>query len=209
PRGLRLLIGAILGLMLIGQTVPKSWSMLHGWGDPIIGEFLLGVLLARGFVRGWSLSRATGWALVAAGVALAIFCYSAGVYQVMWRLVTGGVPAVMIVAGAVLALEPRRANGWLRFLVLGGDASYALYLSHPFAVKLLALIETRIGWWHPGFFALTAVAAAILMAFAVHLLVERPLLALMMRRWSRFGSTGHGDGEPVAPITAPRMTPER
>ncbi|MFX7667101.1 hypothetical protein ABTJ82_19725, partial [Acinetobacter baumannii] len=76
PRGLRLLIGAILGLMLIGQTVPKSWSMLHGWGDPIIGEFLLGVLLARGFVRGWSLSRATGWALVAAGVALAIFCYS-------------------------------------------------------------------------------------------------------------------------------------
>ncbi|MGN5376034.1 acyltransferase family protein [Sphingomonas hankookensis] len=134
--GVAVVVGLIAGLIVMGQAVPVSWSMLHFWGYPIIGEFLFGIGLAAGFLRGWRVSRGAGWALVAAGLVLATVSYQLDLYDHIWRLWTGGIPAALILGGAVFGLEPRGAHGrWLAVLVVGGDASYALYLSHPVTIS--------------------------------------------------------------------------
>ncbi len=57
-----------------------------------------------------------------------------------------------------------------------GDASYALYLCHPFAIRLSALLVERFGLMPvlgPLGFILLATILAIAMALALHRLFER------------------------------------
>ncbi len=57
-----------------------------------------------------------------------------GVDQFLPRFVSGGLPATLIVAAA--AFGPRLSASWIVTpLVVLGDASYSLYLTHPFAIR--------------------------------------------------------------------------
>ena len=60
--------------------------------------------------------------------------------------------------------------------MLGGDASYALYLSHPFSINVVILAWQRLHLSSPWLFMAATIVAAVAVAIAVHLLVERPLL---------------------------------
>lgn len=183
--GVAVVVGLIVALIVVGQVVPASWSMLHFWGYPIIGEFLFGIGLAAAFLRGWRVSRPTGWAMVAAGLVLAIVSYQLDLYDHIWRLWTGGIPAALILGGAVFGLEPRGEHGrWLTLLVLGGDASYALYLSHPVTIRVTDAIAGKIGLFDhaPWMFWAGTVVAAVIGSFVVHFAIEKPLLSRFYRR---------------------------
>lgn len=195
-------LGAILlSLMVIGQLVPYSWTLPRTWGDPIIGEFAFGVGLAilHGGGAGNRFSRRGGWTMVVLGVAVAILAWRTAAFRYLWRLWTGGVPALLIVGGATLALEPKRDGAWLRFLIAGGDASYALYLSHPFVAKLGLAVADRSHLLvaAPTAWVMIIVAATIVTALLLHRYLERPILRALTRRLSRFGSGGLGDGVPA------------
>jgi peptidoglycan/LPS O-acetylase OafA/YrhL len=70
-------------------------------------------------------------------------------------------------------------------LVALGDASYALYLSHPFVLQATA----KILWSHPGIgpVALTAITVALALPVALILnrFVERPAQAALIHRLGR------------------------
>jgi len=199
PRGMALIVGMILLLIAIASPTPPDWRMIRFWGLPLTLEFLMGIGIAHLFLTGRRVSAVTGWAMVAAGFALAIWLYQLRAFETVDRVVTGGIPAALIVTGGVLGLEPRRDTRWIALAIAGGNASYALYLSHPFAIHAVELLDARLSLaaLHPAIFLAAVIATAIIGAAIVHRWIEQPLLRLLNRRWSRYGSTGRGDGQPA------------
>jgi peptidoglycan/LPS O-acetylase OafA/YrhL len=150
------------------------------WTRPVILEFAFGMGIGVARYRSWRLSNAARLSLVA----IALLWLSAGPFapqtQTEWYvLVNNGVAAVCLVAAAALGQPPRRPEGAAqRLIVLIGDASYALYLSHPFVIRALlqfsvvAGIGTALGYW--GFVGLCVLVAALL-SLPIHLYFERPV----------------------------------
>ncbi|HEY8384131.1 MAG TPA: acyltransferase [Microvirga sp.] len=174
------LIGLLVALAILGRAASLPQPLAF-WTSPIILEFAfglaIGLLRAEGVVLGGP-ARA-GLALAAlAGFALAPVGTDA-----MRALVWGG-PAALLVAAA--ALGPDRAlprNAATRLAIAIGDASYALYLVHPFVIRGLREATGRLGIEGGGAaFILVALLAAILAALAVHRLFERPATEAL-RRW--------------------------
>jgi exopolysaccharide production protein ExoZ len=123
-------------------------------GNPLILEFLGGVMLAR-------LPRRHGpAALLAAPLALAIFWPSG-----FDRALSFGIPALLLVHGA-LSYEHRFNSHGFNFLMLLGDASYSIYLTHMTVGRLL---PDDVSW-------VAAVSVALLGGLLFHRVVERPLL---------------------------------
>ena len=161
--GLAAILLAIGGLALAGQMVAFAAVPLAFWTDPIVAEFALGVLAAIAARRGWR----SGWgALLACLLAIAIASQAGGGPRVLVR----GIPAALLLFSA---LSWRAIPGWL---VLLGDASYALYLVHPFPMRLIRVVFSRLPGAGVPLYLLTTTAACLLLAVLLHLLVEQPIL---------------------------------
>lgn len=173
--GLWTLCGLFVLLAAAHLAMPPGAVQLVFWTDPIILEFLFGIGLALLVRRGLRLPAWLPPLLLVAGVAGLGFGQLVDIGGPFDRLLTAGIPAALVVAGTVFA-RPRAPGPVGRALVLGGDASYALYLSHPFSINLVILGWQKFGFAAPRLFIATAIVAAVLVAIGVHLLLERPLL---------------------------------
>jgi peptidoglycan/LPS O-acetylase OafA/YrhL len=171
--GLLAMAAIFVVLCAVGYCAPAGAWPLKFWGNSIIGEFLLGVALAEVYLRGYRINVTAALVAVAIGLLLAIFLFQISAYQHVTRLVTGGVPAILITAAFTLSPSARFGRV-TRLLALGGDASYALYLTHPFAIKVSGVITSKLGMPLTVVF-ICGMAAAVLASVAVHLLVEKPL----------------------------------
>ncbi|RIY02473.1 acyltransferase [Aureimonas flava] len=184
-------LGRRAGLLLVGAAFAALWAAaaavpaevwwLRFWGNSVIGEFLLGIGLAMAYVAGVRLGGAAAAALLAAGTLLAVWLFQVSAFEHLPRLVTGGLPALLIAAGAALG-PPARDMPMTRLLVFGGAASYALYLAHPFALRITSIVGDRLGLPLPLILVL-CIGAALLGSAAVHLWVERPIGA-RLGRWT-------------------------
>lgn len=99
------------------------------------------------------------------------------------RVLTWGVPAFAIVAGAV-SLELLIAPALPRGLLALGDASYSIYLSHGFVLPALMLLIGR--FVSPGLSAeaVTIILCLVVSSIAgwvVYRVVEDPMLWVMRR----------------------------
>ncbi len=104
--------------------------------SPYLAEFLSGAIAA-----GWLRHRAGGHGAVWVALGAVLFCCGGWVnnhlfeghieqgYYVFFRVLTFGTPALMMLAGLV-RLEQSGVRTPLRFSLLAGGASYAIYLSH-------------------------------------------------------------------------------
>lgn len=141
---------------------------------PIAIEFLYGALLARGLSRTVPGAR-TGALLLGGGTALLLASFGHP-EAVAIRPITFGLPATMIVAGAVIL--PQRAGA---IAVALGDASYSLYLVHLFALSFaFSFLPTGA----PLASFVVALGFAQIVALATHRFVERPLTRAASR-WTR------------------------
>lgn len=179
-----IVMGVIFAALVAARSVtPRDWWLIQFWGDPIIGEFLLGLAVAAAFKAGWRLHLPVAGIAVAFGMALAVLFYVTRTYDVVTRLVTGGIPAVLIAGAIILYGRDPAETRLTRFLALAGDASYALYLTHPFAIKGCAILFTRSGLalnW--AIFIPIAALVAIGLSLAVHLAIEKPVARLLRAR---------------------------
>jgi peptidoglycan/LPS O-acetylase OafA/YrhL len=171
--------------LVAGNRYLGPWPLPLGfWGDTIVLEFVLGMGLALIRAQGLRLPGLARLALTASGFFLLHLDLSAADGGVVPQFLGYGIPAVLIVAAAVLGRETGRPPVFERGLVALGDASYALYLLHPFAIRALGQMEARtplgafLGPW--GFVAL-AYLAAVGLALAAHRWGERPLLDRLRR----------------------------
>ncbi|CAN5334340.1 polysaccharide biosynthesis acyltransferase UppZ [soil metagenome] len=197
--GVAVILAAFAVLLTIGQIAPESAFALRFWGSPLIGEFLLGMGLAWLHGRGVRLPRLLGVAAIILGIGVAIAFYQTHSYETISRLFTGGIPAIIIASGAVLGLEPRKPGALTALLVRGGDASYALYLIHPFVVKIGYAVTAKIGVLAiaPLASAALCIIAAIIASFIVYRWFEQPLIARLL-------AIGSGKS-PAIPAASPKV----
>lgn len=165
-----MLFAVLIGLSLLGLGRPDSAALVF-YTNPLILEFLFGVTLALVAERAdWRRSVWLAGAGVAGGFALLCVLDQSG----LPRFVAAGLPAALMVGGATLVCPVRRMP-----LQLLGDASYALYLSHRFVLRLLTLValpllgQTGIGL---AVYVALCISACLGMSVLVHLSIERPLM---------------------------------
>jgi peptidoglycan/LPS O-acetylase OafA/YrhL len=176
--GLGTLAGLFVLLVAAHLAVPPDAVQLTVWTDPIILEFLFGIGLALLVRRGLVLP---GWLpplLLFTGIAGLGFGQLVAIGGPFERMLTAGVPAALVVAGTVFS-RTREPGPFGRALVLGGDASYVLYLSHPFSINVVILGWQKLHVDAPWLFVATCIVVALGVALSLHLLLERRLLAVL------------------------------
>ncbi|MDP2258847.1 MAG: acyltransferase [Caulobacter sp.] len=166
---------ALLLLSIAGFAWPPGYVMLL---NPMFLQFLAGVWLARLAQERLLPERAIGWLLLGLGLTLFLLLWLSAIDPDLWRPMIWGLPAVLVVAGAVSVESDGGWPAW-RWLGLLGDASYSIYLTHTLTIGALAM---TIGAWNPPLFVPLAMAVAILGGLASYLLIERPMLVRLRRR---------------------------
>ena len=166
----RLLLAALGAVIVFGVLDPPAYYL---GANMMLLQFGAGAWLARRCQLGRRILPEIGAALAAIGVALLVVQGLTGLRSDLWRPLLWGVPAAMIVGGAV-ALEPVRALRPPAALLRLGDASYAIYLCHFITVALAArLVGVTQIWWFVG----VAIALSLAAGLIVHRWIERPLIA--------------------------------
>jgi len=182
PSSRAVAIGIVLGgLVLLGLLIDSRDAVVVTFTSPNLILFVDGVVLAilyRTFDLG---SGKLGLILICIGALLAPIGFSR--FGTAANFV--GLAPALIVAG-IIAFEPaiRRAPSTILHTI--GDASYSIYLSHLFALRLFEL-----GWRHVVTFQPSLVLEVVYVGFAfifaiaggvaVHYFVERPTLVLLHR----------------------------
>jgi exopolysaccharide production protein ExoZ len=144
--------------------------------DPITLEFLAGVMLAILAPLLVRCGTPAGLLLMTAAALWVGVIYGYGF--ALERIVSHGIPAVTAVAGALM-IEPAARARPSRLGLMLGDASYSIYLAHPFAqrVWLIGVNNTiGLGAISPTFYVLAAFVIGIMGGVICHFLIERPLL---------------------------------
>lgn len=188
---------AFMGLRLLTIPLPAS---IHFWGDSISGDFLAGIVISRLYMNGVRIRPSVAVMMIALAGIVAVIFYQAGLYRSVGRIVTGGIPATLIVMAGVLAWQAPGRSLVSRILIHGGDASYALYLWHPFAVKATSTMASRIAVIAdtPALFMVIAIIIAYLGASVIHIFFERPLTHWFNRRAVRGASSRRWDAGSAA-----------
>lgn len=186
-RALPTLICALILIVGLGKALGPLPQPFGFWSDPIILEFAFGAAIGWARIEGAFLNPPARLCLSLLGLALlAGDLTRPAAYLVLSRPLAYGVPASLLVASAAfVSPAPREGrNAMMRAGVLLGDASYALYLLHPFVIRALRELVTRSGSAHligAWGFVVLCVAVAAVVAVCVNRLFERPLTAAVRR----------------------------
>lgn len=138
-------------------------------GHGIMFEFLFGVGLGHLYLAQPKLPLWFAWMLVALGTALLVLPLSGH------RPVAVGIPALLVVAGALFTQQPKseRLASLIDFL---GRISFALYLTHIFALVNFRVVVRDAGIQVNGWLYIAAVLTiSIALASAVYVLIEKPI----------------------------------
>ena len=174
----------LTALVAIGAVLSDPHPLVRFYTAPLLVEFAAGILIFR-FQS--MLEPRLGPTILLAGVVL--LALSIGTEFEADRAIAAGIPATLIVLGSILC--ERGGTRLAAFRPLG-DASYSIYLTHPFVTKGVEVVYLRLT---PESYQLTFAAFAFIVAtlaavgfgLVVYLLVERPLVR-MARRLAHRGS---------------------
>lgn len=176
---------ALLSLIvLVGWIWPEGGTLWHFYTSPMILEFAFGLTLSQIYAIGrpFERGRAALAVLLAIG-ALLLYLLDPDLPSVIKH----GFVATLIVA-CCLSLPPLRGR-WVAILVLLGDASYALYLSHPYFVQAsIKIAAPRFGTDLALLAVFIGVALAIVIAVLLHRVIERPAQSLILKQLARIGA---------------------
>jgi exopolysaccharide production protein ExoZ len=166
----RLLLAALGAVIVFGVLDPPAYYL---GANMMLLQFGAGAWLARRRQLGRRILPEIGAALALIGAGLLAAQGLSGLRSDLWRPLLWGVPAAMIVAGAV-ALEPVQAIRPPAALLRLGDASYAIYLCHFIAVASAARLIGGAPTWQ---FVPAAVALSLAAGLVCHRWIEKPLIA--------------------------------
>jgi peptidoglycan/LPS O-acetylase OafA/YrhL len=188
-----LLVFVVLGpfgrsVLTHGNPVWREYSYLGGM-DAIAMGCLTAIVL-----NGRQLSRAWLWWLSGAGGALLGFCLLLSRTAEVWLPERTGLYMSVIGVGACLLIAVAAQTGWrsprvLTPLLLAGQRSYEIYLTHMFVVVALAAVFAATGhamWAVPVFFIAVIVISGLL-AEAVARLYSEPMNGRLRARWGDGG----------------------
>ena len=178
---------ALAGLVALGYIYgPFSSAAAQVYTSPMLIEFVAGMWIGHGWVKGWL--KIPLW-IAAMGVAIGTILLGQTKHQLL----------VMIGASMMLiaVLQPTLARLRFPIALAVGDASYSIYLTHTFAISALVLLwphvfgsESTATWL---LFMATVCILAVIGGWICHRCIERPLTSILRGLSSR---------RTFAPVTA-------
>lgn len=118
-------------LVVAGKILPFNGTIWKFYSNPLMIEFALGIIVYLIYARYPHWFR--GRMMLYTGTAIASYILLQFIPDVPW-LLTSALPATLFVV-AFISFNPGRSR-WLGALVLFGNASYSLYLSHPYIIQI-------------------------------------------------------------------------
>lgn len=195
------MIGA---LVLLGAVCRFESTQLQFWTSPIMLEFCFGILLFEIWRRG-RIPTMPAAALVIALIPMLALGVLEGHGVTGGRFLAFGIPAFLVVM-LVLAAEGRFAVPALLLMI--GDASYSLYLFHPYVVGAIYKAfasPSGDGLALELLLIVSAVALAVAVALLCYRFVERPGNVWLRAKYEAgAGSRGHPPEPAVAAADARR-----
>jgi peptidoglycan/LPS O-acetylase OafA/YrhL len=195
----------IIAGLAISLTGPHG-DALNFYAKPIILEFTLGIgvfyLINAEWVKRWLQPNQVQWKWLL--LACAVLGFAALPIQELYsktdRAWTAGPPAFLVVASTILLETRYGLTTKKRFITLLGDASYVLYLIHPYV--LYGLIRLFL---NPSAMGPVAMASAVVIlpviataiAVAIHVYLEKPVLEFLRERLISKGKNKSGAARPV------------
>jgi peptidoglycan/LPS O-acetylase OafA/YrhL len=167
--------------------------------SPLVLEFLAGVFVAaicRLTLRYSNISIVIGVLLIAIGIALvnrklnaggSSSSYPWGFVEHFERMITFGTGSAFAIYG-IVAADIKRLIRIPDSVVMLGDASYSIYLVHLPLMVYIILSSGRLGFALPPapiVFVFYWILLPVALSFAVYVLIERPLLALLRKLFYR------------------------
>ncbi len=179
----------LIALRLLGPPLPNP---PQSWFNPIIIEFVFGMLIALARRDGVRIPTWAARALVAVGLAVFAWSWSQAHFfgpDSVLRVFAWGLPSFAIVGAFALAQQPVSTNPFWRVCGFLGDASYSLYLFHTLTLGVPVMLLGRFiaPADAPWFYLAAIVVAAIVPALLIHRYLEKPLTAALQRRIERRG----------------------
>ncbi len=189
-RAVAAVAAVLVAAVAVGRLVPLPPGPLAFWTQPITLEFVFGMGLGLLRRDGLRLPPPARLALGAGAVLLlALDLMNSAHRPSDWitptdlvRVLGWGLPAALLVAAAVLGGEDGARDARWPLLDALGDASYALYLVHPFVVGTLMRTWTlgglaaRFGYWP---FVVLSVALSVAAAFVTRERFEAPMARVL------------------------------
>ncbi|MET3598500.1 acyltransferase family protein [Martelella mangrovi] len=169
------------GALIVGAALVLL--VLAGILKPLAFEFLFGMGLAFLFRKETWNTRPVYASILLCGGLLLLFFSSVFMQGEQMRLIYWGIPAVLIVAGALLLPQ------WSSPLaLLLGNASYAIYLVQVLTLPVLFKAGVIVGLPSSAGYVLAFASIAFTLVFgcATHLLLEKPLDRLFRKTLPAF-----------------------
>ncbi len=164
-------VGWALAILSIGSLFYRtSWPPITSFLNSIVLEFFVGMLIARAFVRGYRLPRGAALPLLAAGFIALLLPSSDWGFP---KVVINGLPAALIVMSAVSlgSLEDRIP----RTILYLGNASYAIYLIHPFVAPFPPALLHRLRIDSGILSVVLSITLGLAVGCLLHQFVEAPI----------------------------------
>ncbi len=171
------LAALFLALVAAGWLLRPEAPVLRTWTDPLLLEFLAGMVIGEVWLKGAAPSPAAGIALLT--TAVAGFAFVGATYAGFNALVLGPLAAALVLG--VLSFEKHGAVPRLPVATYLGDASYSIYLWHTMAISVVARAASMLALPGPVAFAAAVIAGTALGA-AAHETLEKPIAAFIKGR---------------------------
>ncbi|WP_224004112.1 hypothetical protein [Aureimonas sp. SA4125] len=168
-------------IALLGATLPAGGVLWTFFTNSIILEFTFGILLCLAYQRfSWMQGRNNVHSALLVALGSCLLWLSPEIP----RFLGHGVPALLIVAGFLKLNLPNTSA--VAIGVLLGDASYALYLAHPYIIQIpIKLLGTKFPIELTAAAAFASVAIALAISILIFRMIEKPAQAIVLKTASR------------------------
>jgi len=165
------------GFALSYMYIPPEFVIVKFWSNPIILEFVAGMVIANLYIKGMRLP----FFAMLIGLALCALIFVYMPFEIM------GVPYVPSFLIAILSVTSLVLvnNKNVKQIVLParmlGDCSYTLYLSHPFFIGAVALVSMQLNL-PPITHVVLSLCACVMGGYIAYLVIEKPMINYFKRK---------------------------
>jgi exopolysaccharide production protein ExoZ len=186
-----------------------SVPFLYGFLEPILMEFVMGMLVAKLCMRVNTINAVLNiearhgaknfidkfiqyisttkvGAIIGAIAVLASFTimFNCAEQPMWWRWAYWGLPSMVIVTVVALS-EPALRKVIPKLLATLGDSSYSLYLFHTFTVPLLGTLMIKMKLMQPTLALTACIVISPLVCLAIYAWFELPMTT-RLKKWAQF-----------------------
>ena len=161
-------------LAILSYFKHPGWPDAAFYADPIVLDFLYGMIAAKLILKGYRIPAGLAVCLVTVGL-FYMFVPAAAVLPVQYPVneITLGIAALLIVySGASVDGGGRRFWKWPVYL---GTASYSLYLIHPSVAPLIPSVLSKLSYKQPLMSVVLSVLLAIFSGVLFYRYCEAPV----------------------------------